>query len=305
MSIIGPLKNLFFNRVARLNGEVPDYYIHEINEGQRFSVVRLIQEYSISYSGYGSPYDELDEWRYTFERELGKSIGYRKSDFLEYLKKCDLSEFLSAIELLILVKLNHASVNPDEISDLKDLIEKINRIFNIHKIGFEIVLVGDDELPFMIIPFESKFQLNETVLKPRTLLFNNNFNGALDEFDRALDNYRLEKYSECIHIANKAYESTLKTILDKKGIGYTKNDTIPKLVTLIIERTDLLKVSTQEIFIDLDKCLKNGPNVIRNLAGIGHGQGEKIKKVEQSYAKFVINMVGSIIVFLIERYEES
>ena len=47
-----------------------------------------------------------------------------------------------------------------------------------------------------------------------------------------------------------------------------------------------------------------GPNVIRNLAGIGHGQGEEIKKVEQSYAKFVINMVGSIIVFLIERYEE-
>ena len=110
-----------------------------------------------------------------------------------------------------------ARQNLNLINETKDLIEKTNKIFSIHKIGFEIVLVGDDELPFMIIPFDSKFQLNEIVLKPRTLLFNNKFNGALDEFDRALDNYRLEKYSECIHIANKAYESTLKTILDKKG----------------------------------------------------------------------------------------
>ena len=305
MKALRPFKNLFVNRFTRIHSKVPDYYVHEIKDKQRFSIVRLIQDYPLSNYEIGNTYDELDEWKLVFERELGKSIGYSSEKFFDYLITCHLSEFLSALEILIIIKKKHAKLNYEKNMELKNLIEGINKIFNIHKIGFEIVLVDDDELPFMIIPFESKFQLNETILKPRTLLFNQKFNGALDEFDQTLDDYRLEKYNDCIHKANKAYESTLKTVLDKKEISYTKSDTIPKLVELIIKNTDLLKVSTQEIFINLDKCLKNGPNVIRNLGGIGHGQGEEIKKIEQSYAKFVINMVGSIIVFIIERYEES
>ena len=40
MDIIGPLKNLYVNRFAQIHGKVPDYYIHEVKEAQRFSIVR-------------------------------------------------------------------------------------------------------------------------------------------------------------------------------------------------------------------------------------------------------------------------
>jgi|GEM_PF-4926908 len=302
--MLGPFKNLFSRRLAKLQGKVPDYYNHEINGRQRYSIFSIVYEYEEKPGKLDYNYNEIREWKLLFEREFGKSVGFRDDKLIEYLSQCKLDEFLSALELLIIVKINHAKQNGEKWQRLSEFITKINKYFNIEKIGFEIVYVGDEELPLMIFPFESKFQFSETIQKPRSLLFNNQFSGALDEFDRALDDFRLGKFEDCIHKANKAYESTLKTILEKKGIGYKETDQIPALVKEVF-KTDLIIKNAQTVFEGLNGLFNNGPNVIRNLEGIGHGQGEEIKKIEQSYAKFVINIVGSITVFLVERYEES
>jgi len=138
-----------------------------------------------------------------------------------------------------------------------------------------------------------------------SLMYDEDFEGPLNEFEDAIDEYRKGEYKDSIHKANKSYESTLKTILEIKGEEYSSKDTMPNLVEKIRNKTDLIDTSMQSMFDSVWSVLQNGPPNIRNLEGIGHGQGSSIKEVEKSFADFVLRLVGTYIVFLIERYKET
>ena len=115
---------------------------------------------------------------------------------------------------------------------------------------------------------------------------------------------RVEKFEDCIHKSGKSYESTLKAILDKKNISYNKEDKIFSLVTKVRDACKLGDPSLNTLFERFWPVLEQGPNVIRNFEGIGHGQGANIKNYEKSYANFVLHLTGTYIVFLLERFEE-
>jgi hypothetical protein len=174
-------------------------------------------------------------------------------------------------------------------------------------VGYQITLASEStktDVPFLIVPFESKYLYEEAIQKTRILLYNSKFDGPLNEFDQALDDLRFEKYEDCIHKAGKAYESVLKTILDRKKIPFSRTDKIFDLVLKVRNALKLQDPSLNTLFERVWPILEQGPNVLRNLEGIGHGQGPDIKKYERSYATFVLNLTGTYIVFLLERYEE-
>jgi len=248
------------------------------------------------------------------------------------LKSCSTDEFLSAIEILISVKFNddplyrmlaegsklkrpstgevferspHPEIAKKE-EKFKDFIEKINEIFRVDKIGYQIVPVSLPKLPYIVVPFNSEYLYIETVRYSMSLMHDANFMGPLNEFERALDDYRNGKYEDTIHKANKAYESTLKTILNLKQIEFNPaKEKIPQLVQKIQDETDIIDSSIRDLINPFMSVLKKGPNIIRNMEGIGHGQGIDVKEMEKSYANFVLRLTGTYIVFLIERYDET
>jgi len=190
---------------------------------------------------------------------------------------------------------------------LRQFINIINKIFQIEKVGYEISIIEgqtETDVPILVVPFESKYLHDETVQKTRILFHNYEFDGALNEFEKALDDLRFEKYEDCIHKLSKAYESTLKTILDKKTVSYSKDERIFSLVTKVRTALKLDDPSLNTLFERMWPVLEQGPNVIRNFEGIGHGQGTSIKNYEKSYADFVLHLTGTYIVFLLERYGE-
>jgi hypothetical protein len=52
------------------------------------------------------------------------------------------------------------------------------------------------------------------------------------------------------------------------------------------------------------KVLQAGLPTIRNRES-GHGDGKKIKEIDNSYAKFAINLAGSNIGFLVDLYQKD
>jgi hypothetical protein len=211
------------------------------------------------------------------------------------------------LQILLLLHLEDSRLDFQIREKLNKFIGVLNKLFQIEKVGYEISIASvsnQTDVPILIVPFNSKYLYDETIQKTRILLYNLEFDGALNEFDKALDDLRFEKYEDCIHKAGKAYESILKAILDKKRISYSKDD---KIFTLVAKVRDTLKLqdpSLNTLFEQLWPVLNQGPNVIRNFAGIGHGQGTDIKTYEKSYANFVLHLTGTYIVFLLERYEE-
>lgn len=55
-----------------------------------------------------------------------------------------------------------------------------------------------------------------------TLLVNEEFNGPIGEFGKAIENYTDKDYENAVLEACKAFESTMKSILDKMEVTYDK-----------------------------------------------------------------------------------
>jgi hypothetical protein len=296
--MVGPLKDLYHRVMKQSRGELPDYYTQEIDGKIR---VKIILHY---YNGYGVV--SIDTWRTHCQRELDPSLVY-EHQFHEYLSKCSDEEFLSALQILLLIHLEWSKGDYLNHEKLDQFIPVLNKLFQIEKVGYEVSIASDSlqtDVPILIVPFDSKYLYEETIQKTRILLYNLKFDGALNEFDKALDDLRFEKYEDCIHKSGKAYESILKAILDKKQIPYNKEDKIFTLVSKVRDSLKLNDPSLNTLFERLWPVLEQGPNVIRNFEGIGHGQGTDIKNYEKSYANFVLHLTGTYIVFLLERYEE-
>ncbi len=322
-----PIKDLYHKRLKGLKGELPKYYSYNLDEKMRFRIIAIIFDYNyikapdeMSRLLEGAvSYNELSELISIIEREIGNTLFKGSSQSTKtvqnFLSNCEVELFLSSIEVLLSLKVNN--MHKERYSgkefnnyhtmkrNLQLFIETLNEIFSTEKIGYEIVPVNLPKLPYMIVPFNSKYLYLETIKRPMSLMYAEDFKGALNEFEDALDEYRNEIYKDSIHKANKSYESTLKTILDLKDIEYSSKDNIPKLVEKIRNNTDIIDSNIKSAFDSVWSVLHNGPPTIRNQPGVGHGQGKEIKDIEKSYADFVLRLTGTYIVFLIERYKET
>ena len=315
--MIGPIKDLFFRRMKSLKGQIPDYYNYVLTQTIRHKLIGTILDHRYQkkdpiYSAIDQEYDELEEWIIMLEREFGKNISNEyipDKKIQDFLFKCELEEFLTAIELLLTLKFSNMNHFYDDYGRLQatfsSLITKINSIFKIDKIGYEIIPVGLENLPFIVVPFNSQYLHLETIKQPIDLMYNEEFKGALNEFQKALDKYRINDFENAIINANKSYESTLKSILIFKKITFDEGkDKLPQLIDKV-KSANIIDSTLETVFKSFWPVLKNGPNNIRNLSGIAHGQGIDVKKVEKTYADFVLRTVGTYIVFLIERFKET
>jgi len=270
-----------------------------IETRQKVSFIFHENGYYVRYDRIGihqEPKRDLNKLRYELCKHKG--IANINNEVLDenaidkWLKNCSVVDFLRTIEIFLWIRLNDSTV--DNFERLANSIKEINEVFDIDKIGYEIV--GNQ-----IIRRDSKYLHGVVIKRTISLLYSNNFKGPLEEFEKALEFYLKKDYGSAIGEANKAYESTMKAILTKLNIAYSESDTASKLLKQLYDN-NVIYSQTESFTNNLNEVLKGLP-AIRNKQS-GHSQGLDPKKVHKSYAEFALHLCGSFIVFLIQRYEE-
>jgi hypothetical protein len=178
-----------------------------------------------------------------------------------------------------------------------DAITRLNQRFQEHAIGYRL----QDR---RIVRLDSEFLHTETTEPAFRLLYQEGYEGALEEFKLAHKHYRngSEHYDDCLTNCGKSLESTLKTICDRRKWEHKASDTVSKLLDLVFTM-GLIPNYLQTHFGGLRATLEGGVPTIRNREG-GHGSGEKPNEVPEYLAAYQLHLTASAIVFLIRANED-
>jgi len=298
------ITKLYSKRQKELRGEVPDIYIYdEIPKALRIQIMYLIKD---SF-GFGESSNDLYEYIYdTLCREYGRiylveEVSHNSyNQVLEFLlRTTNVEEALDVIELsfeMILFIKNKFPNYHNQNSDVKikpdEAISDLNNRFKEHGIGY---VFEEDK----IIRIDSEY-IHSQITKPTiSLLWNEKFSGANEEYLKAHEHYRYGRNKECLSNCLNAFESTMKTICNEKGWEFKKKDSSSKLIKICFDN-NLIPSFTENQFSSLKQLLSTGIPTIRNKLS-GHGQGQVPQKVDDEITRYALNLTGSNIIFLIEQ----
>lgn len=171
-----------------------------------------------------------------------------------------------------------------------DFQRKINAIFSDAAVPWRI---ADD----VIFQIDSAY-MAEVLECASRLLSISGFEGAFEEFQKSRSHLESSDTKESVHHANLALESTMKSVL---GIDRARPG------ELIRKMKDSGKIPAYyDEFLDNFEQILRSVNIARNEEkGAGHGQGAKVADVPDSLAELVLNLCGSLIVFLVKQTAES
>jgi hypothetical protein len=172
-----------------------------------------------------------------------------------------------------------------------DAIDELNQRFKQHGIGYQF----ESEI---IIRIDTQLIHNEIIKPALQLLGSKAYKGANEEFLKAHEHYKHDRYQECLVDALKALESVIKSICNSKGWAYQTTDSTKKLLDIIFEK-GLLPAFMQSEFSALRGLLEGGTSVVRNKLG-GHGQGAELINVPGYWASYALNTAASNILLLVE-----
>lgn len=180
---------------------------------------------------------------------------------------------------------------------ISNAIDELNYRFRQHNLGYEFT---NNE----IIRIDHKLIHNETIKPALKLLYEEGFEGAEQEFRNAFEKRRKGDNKEAILEAGKAFESTMKTICDKKGYTYDKEkDTAQKLIG-ILETNHFYPTYMTSHLTSLRTTLETGLPVVRNKTS-GHGQGSAVVSISDEFAMYALNLAATNIVLLVEIYKKT
>jgi hypothetical protein len=127
-----------------------------------------------------------------------------------------------------------------------------------------------------------------------------------DAWTRALER-RTTHPEGAITMARTLLESTLKTILDDRGVAYKDSDDLPALYRAVSGELGLAPGTYSEKAFNqiLGGChsVVIGLGSLRNKVGDAHGSGRKSYRPAPRHAALAVNLAGSMSLFLIETHE--
>jgi Domain of unknown function (DUF7014)/AbiJ N-terminal domain 4 len=179
---------------------------------------------------------------------------------------------------------------------LDQAIEELNQRFQEHHIGYQFQ-------NGQLVKQTDQYLHEEVVLPALTLLSDPQFRGAQEEFLSAHRHYREQRYKEAVADALKAFESTMKSILDERKWQYDKErDTARNLLQILFDH-QLIPAMLQNQFTQIRGLLESGLPTIRNRTS-GHGQGAEPVSLPKYIAEYALHMAAANIVFLVHAHEE-
>lgn len=149
-----------------------------------------------------------------------------------------------------------------------------------------------------ILRISDEYSYSEIILPTLRLINKKMYEGANNEFSIACEHYKYGRNKECLNECLKSLESTMKCICVKRKWKYdVKKDTSSKLIEICFEHK-LIPDYLQSQFSSLKNLLSSGMPTIRNRES-GHGQGKKIKTVDDYIAGYALNLTATNILLLV------
>jgi hypothetical protein len=299
---------LFSKRQRRSRSEMPDVYQYELLPPEfRVQVIHILTDLFGEAGGYSQTEPAFKCVHDTLCREFGLIKLSRKFEYegissasvFDFLMGAPTDKALDLIEVAFRVG-SHASSDPRFVQWSKpkitasEAVEELNARFLDHGIGFQFES-GE------ILRVDSKILHAEVVKPALSLLSDDDYAGANSEYLNAHDHYRHGRHSECMNECLKTLESTLKIICSKREKTFRDTDTVKALIDIVFE-DGLVPNWLQNQFAALRSTLESGVPTARNRVS-AHGQGAIQREVPPHLASYVLNLTGSVIVFLVDSQE--
>ncbi len=240
-------------------------------------------------------------------RELGRRLLGEASDpmsrCVEFLETAKRDELLDIVELSFrfidkTVRLldNYQRHRCRITQDSDEAIEELNHRFREHGLGYQY---ADGQ----IVRVDSQLLHVEGVDRAITLLHDLSFDGPNREFLTAHEHYRHGRHKEAIVEANKALESTLKAICDKRSWAYPHDASAKRLLEIAF-KNGLIPPFLEAHLSALRSTLESGLPTTRNRTA-GHGQGATPVDVPAYLVSYALHLSAVSIVLLAEAHKES
>jgi hypothetical protein len=295
---------LFSTRQKEAKGEIPEIFTYNVlPHSLRVQIIHILNDVvGEDSTGYGS-----NDYCFTFIRdillkehalfELVKYPENPRQEVINYfLQLKDDDRVLDIVDLAFatvqIIKDNYEfRRNSSPKINTIDAVEELNQRFKQHGIGYQFE-------SGTLIRIDTLLVHNEIIKPVLQLLSSSAYKGANEEFLKAHEHYKHDRYQECLVDALKALESVIKSICDAKGWTYQTSDSIKKLLEIIFDK-ELLPAFMQSEFSALRGLLEGGTSVVRNKLG-GHGQGTELISVPGYWARYALNTAASNILLLVE-----
>lgn len=303
----------FWHRQKEIRGDVPDVYSYDtMPDSLRIQIVQISEEHLGSHAEYFDRYfnghENVQKAYGTIVTTLRKEFGtfnlsnsrsnddnMQKELFDFILMEDDVDKVLSAVELIcrilenMVVKYDYRYDNRAE-EHAKGAIAEINARIKAAGLGYEY----DGE----IIRIDAELVHTEAVKPALELLRERRYAGPDQEFRAAYEHYRKGKNKEAITEAAKAFESTMKVILAKRGWPHNTTDPANKLIAALYENK-LIPDYWQNAMTGLRTLLESAIPTPRNKSS-AHGQGVDMTTVPDHIVSYVLHMTAATIVFLVK-----
>ena len=309
-----PVLDLYSYRKKVAEGETPDVFIYDnLSESLRIQIIHIWREaigryYVHPKFFYEKEPENNEAWELIhdqFAKECGVFDlgGERKID-----SRCE-NFFLNcnSVEVALdLVELTFSYIDKTarnfsgqvrrshgiEVT-ASDAIKELNERFRRAGVGYRL----ENGKIFRI---DSELIHSEVVKPALQYLLTLGFEGPCDEFMRAYAHYRAGQMKDAITDANNAFESTLKTICDKRCWQYSQSSRSSDLLK-IVRDNGLLPNYLDNSFDQLLATLKSGLPKVRNEEG-AHGQGATPREAPGYVAAYALHLLAAKILFLIEAH---
>lgn len=295
----------YTKRLKKQNGKSRDVYKYDsIPQPLKVQIIHIWKDtIGNNEKGWEYIHDSLARENGVFD--LSPRSGYvdKMSKCFDFLLVAELENALDIVEFTFLYidqicrRYSSLEQNILQVKQQPDsAIEELNYRFKEHAIGYEFI-------SGRLMRIDSQLIHEEAIRPAINLLYETNFKGANNEFLKAHSHYRKGNYKEAISEALKSFESTMKTICQRKNYPFKETDTASKLISIIIDN-GLVPTYLTSHFTGLRTTLEAGVPTVRNKDS-GHGQGEAVVVIPEHLASYAINLAATNIVFLVKAYTHN
>jgi hypothetical protein len=223
--------------------------------------------------------------------------------WVECLVKGNFEECIDAIEVLFaFINTRVRGADPrryhpvGQCQGADDAIDELNARFLSHGVGYQF---SKDE--GRIVRVDSEHLHKDAVEPAMRLLAAPGFEGPAQEFADAHQQHRAGNAKDALTAAVRAFESTMKAICDARGWTYDKNKATAKPLLDVLFAKGLIPPDLEAHFGGLRAALESGlPTIANRMAR--HGQGSKVKTVDDHIVAFGMHLCAAAIVFLVEAH---
>ncbi|RDB32066.1 AbiJ-NTD4 domain-containing protein [Exiguobacterium sp. RIT594] len=225
-----------------------------------------------------------------------------EKDFFLLLIFADEKDYLLILDLIEILSYCVADLYLKSSSEKID--QAINNVFRKNGIGYELV-------KNQIIHKGNEVVHKEIIRPSLNFLSDSGYSGANEEMLQAFSEFRNNNFKGAIHNASKAFESTMKIIIEKNNwelINPNPRQPVPSLnkATAHVLIATIANHSQVESFHS--NALRNLRDTLQTLANLrnshtGHGQGSVVTETYIRHCEFALHTAAANILYLIKTFD--